>query len=103
MALYPQTTCFYKAVIHEPPSRVSKCLSELKESHLTYNLHSSDKMIGLPQVSETAVNFGLAQEKKIDIKKRRKENHLWTGDIEIFRGLICQPTDNHFMSICMCD
>ncbi|KAK3749702.1 hypothetical protein QZH41_014976 [Actinostola sp. cb2023] len=21
MALYPQTTCFYKAVIHEPPSR----------------------------------------------------------------------------------
>lgn len=23
MALYPQTTCFYKAVIHEPPSRVS--------------------------------------------------------------------------------
>lgn len=51
-------------------------MSELKESHLTYNLHSSDKMIGLPQVSETAVNFGLAQEKKIDIKKRRKENHL---------------------------
>ena len=27
MALYPQTTCFYKAVIHEPPARVSaKCV-----------------------------------------------------------------------------
>lgn len=30
MALYPQTTCFYKAVIHEPPSRVSKYFSRTK-------------------------------------------------------------------------
>ena len=22
LALYPQTTCFYRALIHEPPSRV---------------------------------------------------------------------------------
>jgi len=26
LALYPQTTCFYRAVIHEPPKRVRTCL-----------------------------------------------------------------------------
>jgi len=26
LALYPQTTCFYRAVIHEPPKRVCTAL-----------------------------------------------------------------------------
>lgn len=104
MALYPQTTCFYKAVIHEPPSRVSKCLSELKESHLTYNLHSSDKMIGLPQVSETAVNFGLAQEKKKILRREERKIIYGQGILKFFEDWFAsQLTTILCLSVCVTD
>lgn len=93
MALYPQTTCFYKAVIHEPPSRVS-IFPELKQSHLTYKVHSSGMMTGLSHVKDTAYcNFGLAEQKEILWKEVRK-NHLWTEGIQSSPGLtdICTPT-----------
>lgn len=73
MALYPQTTCFYKAVIHEPPSRVSKYFSRTKA--VTPDLQSTqfrydDRVITCQ--GYCILQFWSSRTKR-DIMKRSKE------------------------------
>lgn len=96
MALYPQTTCFYKAVIHEPPSRVSKYFSRTKA--VTPDLQSTqfryDDRVITCQGYCILRQFWSSPRKKEIIWKEVRKNHLWTEGIQSSPGLtdICTPT-----------